>query len=79
MFNYAKPLLLYFTDMFSGYTKFVTSVQQLLQGDSIILMLLVAITLFSVDRTVVKEKEKVFWIIEINSLPALPMTINCIV
>ena len=45
--------------MFTKYTQFVIRVQQLLKGDSIIVMLLIVITLFSADRTVVEEKEKV--------------------
>ena len=45
--------------MFTKYTQFVIRVQKLLKGDSIIVMLLIVITLFSADRTVVEEKEKV--------------------
>ena len=52
-------IFLYFVDMFTKYTQFVIRVQKLLKGDSIIVMLLIVITLFSADRTVVGQKEKV--------------------
>ena len=59
IFQIIKVLFLYFADMFTKYTQFVIRVQKLLKGDSIIVMLLIVITLFSADRTVVEQKEKV--------------------
>ena len=61
MFQLIKStcIFLYFVDMFTKYTQFVIRVQKLLKGDSIIVMLLIVITLFSADRTVVGQKEKV--------------------
>ncbi len=45
--------------MFSNYSRFAVGVQQLLQGDTIILMLLIVISLFSTDKTVVNQKPSV--------------------